>query len=211
MKLEEIIGRVSKLMDKEDRTDAEFRYILTLTEFGDVGKYLTHDPVLNPNARVHGSKQDEVLAYGQTLAMLFGLMHLRGVDASEAIELGISNWEDADWRKRESSSERIEGLVACRGRVEGTAYVVGIGNPIKDIKVGEILVAKFPRPADTHHLRKSIGVVIDQGGTSSHVAIIAKQYNIPCIVGTGNATQKIESGAYIVLDARGKKGRVVLK
>ena len=149
MKLEEIIGRVGKLMDKEDRTDAEFRYILSLTEFGDVGKYITHDPALNPNARAHGSKQDELLAYGQTLVMLFGLMHLREIDAEKAFELGLSNWEDADWRKVESSGEGVEGLIACRGRAEGRAYVVNYDHPIEQVKVGDILVAHFPNQS-TH-------------------------------------------------------------
>jgi len=138
-------------------------------------------------------------------------MYLRNIDPETAMELGLRNWEDADWRKIVAKTDLVEGMVAYPGHVEAPAYVVGIGNPICKVAPGNILVARFPRPADTPYLVQSSGLVTDQGGTTSHAAIIAKQYKIPCIVGTGNATRKIENGAEIILNARGDKGRVTLK
>ena len=86
-------------MAKEDRKDVEFRHIIAVTEVGDIGKYITHDPKLNPNARPHGTKDDEVLAYGQAFVQLAALAYLREISFKEAFDKGTQNWIDMDWKK----------------------------------------------------------------------------------------------------------------
>ncbi len=209
MELEKILVRVQTLMKKEDRKDAEFRYVIASTEFGDLGKYITHDPELNPGARPHGSVEDEKLAYGQTLVMLMGLMYLRKVEFGSALELGLRNWEDADWRKREAAKkDEVVGITGCHGTVSGKAYVVSPKHPLKDVEPWSILVTEYAKPDIANYMDKIVGFVTDHGGFTCHAANVAREKYIPCIVGTGNATKLIKHGQAITLDASERTGRV---
>ncbi|MBM3200007.1 hypothetical protein FJZ53_03635 [Candidatus Woesearchaeota archaeon] len=207
MNLKKIEDRIKKLMEKEDRKDVEFRYIIAMSEVGDVGKYISHDSKLNPNARPHGSKDDEILAYGQAFIQLMALAHLRDVSVKEAFEKGMQNWESADWKKvAEKSIEKILGKPACVGSAKGLAYVVNEYNKIENFKEGQILVAEFTKPDIMLYAKKASAIVTDHGSTVCHAAVVAREYNIPCVVGTGNATKSIKHGQLIFVDA--EKGEV---
>jgi phosphohistidine swiveling domain-containing protein len=209
MSLNEVVERIQKLMENEDRKDVEFRFLLTASELGDVAKYLTHDSVLNPGARPHGSREDEVLAYGQTFVMLSALAYLRGVSLEESFELGLKNWEDADWRKREALIEdKVTGIIGCPGIAAGEAYVTGPGRRMKDVPEGSILVTPYALPGIAVHMETINGFVTDHGGYTCHAANIARDKGVPCIVGTGNATKLIKHGDTIYLDASGERGEV---
>src|SRR3990170_6836181 len=80
---------VGRLMEGEDRKDALFRNMIVWTELGDVGKYITHDPTLNPRARPHGTRQEEIHAYGQLLVQVVGLMWTREIPFQEALAIGL--------------------------------------------------------------------------------------------------------------------------
>lgn len=209
--IEETIERIRKCMKHEDHREDWFRVLIAVTEVGDIIKYITHDPKLNPGARPHGTRADEVLAYGQGFVQLMAACDLRGIDVREAMEIGLNNWEEADWRRRESRKEKdIKGRIACRGVAKGIAYVVSEKNPIEDSEEGCILVAEFVTPGMLLHLEtwKPAAIVTNQGGTTSHAAIIARErLKIPCIVGTGNATERIKHGEMVIVDAE-KEGVV---
>lgn len=212
MEIKTMEGKIKKLMENEDRKDAEFRCLITLTELGDIGKYITHDPELNPGARPHGTKEDEILAYGQTIVQLIALTYLRNISTEKAIEIGIKNWEEADWRKKGVKDiEKIIGLTACYGMVTGEAYVVNKDNKIDDFKNGCILVAEFAKPDLVNYLEIASAIVTDHGGKTSHVATIAREKNVVCVVGTGNATKKIKHGGIIIVDARKDTGEIYIK
>ena len=73
---------------------------------------------------------------------------------------------------------------------------------------GEILVAHATTPAWTPLFALAGGLVADLGGALSHGSIVAREYGIPAVMGTGNATQRIENGEYIRVD--GDRGTVTL-
>jgi len=206
--IEKIIG---ELMAKEDRKDPEFRYAILATEMGDIGKYITHDPKLNPNARPHGSKEDEKLAYGQVLVQIAALCHLRNIPYQEALDLGLKNWLDADWRRRKSAGTEVKGLSAVQGYVQANAYVVSKEHPIDDMKSASILVMEFAKPDFIIAKDYIRGIVTDHGGCACHAANIAREYRIPCIVGTGNATQVIKHDDLIELDSDLERGSGIVK
>lgn len=199
------------LMGKEDRKDPEFRYALLTTEIGDIGKYMTHDPKLNPNARPHGSKEDEKLAYGQAIVMLMGLCYARGINYNEALNLGLDNWVDADWRKRTSQSREVKGTAAVPGYVRASAYVVSKEHPLDELKNPSILVMEYAKPDFIIAKDYIKGIVTDHGGRACHAANIAREYSIPCIVGTGNATQVIKHDELIELDSDIQTGSGIVK
>lgn len=68
------------------------------------------------------------------------------------------------------------------------------------MRPGDILVARITTPAWTPLFALASGVVTDVGGPLSHSSIVAREYHIPAVLGTGVATERIRSGQRIVVD-----------
>ncbi len=209
-----IIKKIKKYLKKEDRRDIEFRALITLTQIGDTIKYLTHDTKLNPHARPYGSKNDEKLAYGQAIVQLFATMILRKIDIAESIKIGLENWKEADWKnktKREKNNDILQGISVFPGDTVGKAYVLSDKHQIFDMPTDSIVVTNIIYPGNLEYLQKAAAIVTDQGTHLSHAAMISKEYKIPCIVGTGHATEKIKHGQKIKLTfKKNKKGLIEL-
>jgi phosphohistidine swiveling domain-containing protein len=207
MRARDISALVKKLMSAEDRKDAEFRYLLLSTEIGDIGKYLTHDSVLNPGARPHGSKEDEMLAYGQCEVMFRSLCYIRGIDYDLALMKGLKNWEEADWRKRKAIDEgAIKGFMVTPIVVSGQAYVVDSKNTLENMakkKEHRILVLKHATPDIIIAHPYITGIITDNGGRTCHAANISRELGIPCILGAGNATKIIKHDDYLSIGPYG--------
>jgi pyruvate,water dikinase len=73
---------------------------------------------------------------------------------------------------------------------------------------GEVLVARMTTPAWTPLFAMASGVVTDVGGPLSHSSIVAREYGIPAVLGTGVATQRVSSGQQVRVD--GDAGTVTL-
>ncbi len=102
----------------------------------------------------------------------------------------------------------IKGKPGSGGRVTGTARVILSVDEIDKFKTGNILVTKTTSPIWTPLIYLASAVVTDIGGTLSHAAIVCREYGIPAVVGTGNATKTIKDGQRVEID--GEKGIVVL-
>jgi pyruvate,water dikinase len=74
---------------------------------------------------------------------------------------------------------------------------------------GDILVAAITTPAWTPLFAMAAGIVTDIGGPLSHGSIVAREYGIPAVLGTGVATQRIQSGQVVTVD--GLAGTVLLE
>jgi pyruvate,water dikinase len=98
-------------------------------------------------------------------------------------------------------SEQLKGQVVCSGYVSGRARVVQNLEDAKDLKRGEILVAQFTDPAWTPLFMIAGGLVLEQGSSFSHGAIVAREIGLPAIVNVIHGTQQIKSGQMITLDA----------
>ncbi|MCP4354524.1 MAG: hypothetical protein GY793_02600 [Proteobacteria bacterium] len=95
----------------------------------------------------------------------------------------------------------ISGRPACQGKIEGEVFVVKDDAEIKNFTKGSILVAPFTKPSYVPAMIKSVGIITDIGGLTSHAAIIAREMGIPCVVATKNATSVLQTGQKIVMDA----------
>ncbi|MFN2184923.1 MAG: PEP-utilizing enzyme, partial [Anaerolineae bacterium] len=73
---------------------------------------------------------------------------------------------------------------------------------------GDILVAEITTPAWTPLFAMAAGIVTDVGGPLSHGSIVAREYGIPAVLGTGVATRRIQSNQMIAVD--GSAGVVTL-
>jgi pyruvate,water dikinase len=94
----------------------------------------------------------------------------------------------------------IHGHAASPGVVEGVARVLRDVNEIGQIRDGEILVCPVTAPSWGPVFGKIKAAVSDIGGTMSHAAIVAREYGMPAVVGTGKATQRIKTGQLLRVD-----------
>lgn len=110
--------------------------------------------------------------------------------------------------REETETGPIEGLGVSEGVVEGTARVIDASSDFGRIQDGDILVTRATTAAFNVVLPFLRGIVTDRGGLLCHAAVVSREYSIPAVVGTVNATSRIADGARIRVD--GAEGRVTL-
>ncbi|MFO7682555.1 MAG: PEP-utilizing enzyme, partial [Chloroflexota bacterium] len=120
--------------------------------------------------------------------------------------LNVEMWMPA--RLSQDEADRITGVGASPGRITGTARVLHGPDDFAQMQPGDILVAAITTPAWTPLFARATAVVTDIGGPLSHSSIVAREYGIPAVLGTGVATRRIRSGQIITVD--GAAGVVLL-
>jgi phosphohistidine swiveling domain-containing protein len=111
-------------------------------------------------------------------------------------------------RSDEQTGDTIEGAGASSGRVTARARVLRGPEDFGEMLPGEVLVAGITTPAWTPLFAMASAVVTDVGGPLSHSSIVAREYGIPAVLGTGVATRRIQSGQNVRVD--GDAGTVTL-
>ena len=94
----------------------------------------------------------------------------------------------------------LSGIAASPGVAEGRARLVADPKDLAQVEDGEILVAASTSPSWTPVFGRVSAVVVDIGGIMSHAAIVAREYGLPTVVGTGSATKTIQTGDRIRVD-----------
>ncbi len=96
---------------------------------------------------------------------------------------------------------KVSGKGVSRGNVSGTAKIVMSEKEISKIEKGDIIVCDITNPDYLPALKKVSAIVANLGGLTSHSAIVAREFKIPCVVGTRNATQVFSDGDHIEVNA----------
>jgi pyruvate,water dikinase len=115
--------------------------------------------------------------------------------------IDFSRWMPAG--TDQTAGATIKGIGTSPGRVTGVARVIHGPAEFNQMQQGDILVAKITTPAWTPLFALASGVVTDVGGPLSHGSIVAREYHIPAVLGTGVATERIRSGQQITVDGDG--------
>lgn len=99
-----------------------------------------------------------------------------------------------------SNSGQCQGLTAYKGKVVGKVLVV---NNLKDLKSqrDRVIVTFMTQPQHNPYLKNQKAFVTDEGGITCHAAITAREFKIPCVVGTKIATEIFKTGDIIEVDA----------
>lgn len=108
----------------------------------------------------------------------------------------------------DGDTNEIRGFAASAGLVEGTARIVKSVEEIARLQKGDILVCQVTNPTWAPIFQKIAAAVSDIGGSMSHAAIVAREYGLPAVVGTGTATSRIKDGQRLRVD--GTRGIVTL-
>lgn len=102
--------------------------------------------------------------------------------------------------KPSSDPDVLNGSAGSPGIVHGTARVIRSLADASQLQAGDILVAETTAPPWTPLFATVAAVVTDTGGVLSHCAVVAREYRIPAVVGTGMATSVIQDGQLIEVD-----------
>jgi pyruvate,water dikinase len=123
---------------------------------------------------------------------------------------GITRESLDAWLTAESQpdSREIKGFAASSGVAEGIARVVKSVDEIGSLRHGDILVCQVTNPTWAPVFQRIAAAVSDIGGSMSHAAIVAREYGLPAVVGTGTATHTIKNGQRIRVD--GGRGVVTI-
>lgn len=100
-----------------------------------------------------------------------------------------------------SSNELIKGFIVSKGKVRGKVRIIYGPEEFKYFKQGEILVSSYTSPAFMPIIKKAAALVTDEGGITSHAAIVSREMKVPCVTGTKVATTTLKNGDLVEVDA----------
>ena len=109
----------------------------------------------------------------------------------------VQEWLSSDGDR----GDKLTGCAASPGSAEGFARVLIRVDQIGELQDGEILVAPVTSPSWTPVFHRIAAAVLDTGGIMCHAAIVAREYGLPAVVGTGTGTKRIRSGDRLRVDA----------
>ncbi len=95
----------------------------------------------------------------------------------------------------------IRGATACGGVAKGTAKIIKQGDDFRKFNDGDIIVSPMTTPDFVPIMQTAAAIITDEGGITCHAAIVSRELNIPCIIGTKIATKVLKDGDLIEVDA----------
>jgi pyruvate, water dikinase len=95
------------------------------------------------------------------------------------------------------------GEMASPGVAAGPAYLVANNLDLLQFPEGAVLVTAFPHPNWAPVLSRAVALVTDRGGITGHLANVSREFHLPALFNTGEATKKIKNGDLITVDAEG--------
>jgi len=107
---------------------------------------------------------------------------------------GLWGFPERFYRKPATKAGEITGLPASPGVIEAKARVITTMDQFDSVEEGEILVCRMTNPAWVVLFTQISGLVTDAGGTTSHSAVVSREFGLPAVVGTSIATKDIKTG-----------------
>jgi pyruvate,water dikinase len=122
--------------------------------------------------------------------------------------LPVNTWMDRFVPDASQKGHVLKGFGASAGVVQARACVLTGPADFGLMRSGDVIVAGITTPAWTPLFGRASAIVTDIGGPLSHSSIVAREYGIPAVLGTGSATRRIKTGQIITVD--GGAGKVTL-
>lgn len=110
-------------------------------------------------------------------------------------------WEEKLSIKPTQQTQIVKGNCASKGKAKGRVRVLLNASETSRLKNGEVLVTFMTSPDFIIAIKKCCAIVTNLGGITSHAAIISREFGIPCVVGTKNATEILKTGDLVEVDA----------
>jgi len=104
-------------------------------------------------------------------------------------------------KETETNITELTGMIASKGKVKGRVKICMNIHDIPKVKKGEILIASMTRPEFLPAMQKAAAFVTDEGGITSHAAIVSREMKKPCIIGTKHATKVFKDGDLVEVNS----------
>jgi pyruvate,water dikinase len=98
------------------------------------------------------------------------------------------------------ASGDIVGIPASAGCASGPVRIVHSSDAFDTVQPGDVLVAPMTAPAWTPLFGRVVAIVTDTGGAAAHASIVAREYGLPAVVGTADATRRLRDGDLVEVD-----------
>jgi len=109
------------------------------------------------------------------------------------------------------STKIIRGMSSYRGKITGIAKIINSTDAFHRFNHDDVLISSMTRVEFMPVVRKASAIVTDEGGITCHAAIVSRELEIPCIVGTRVATKIIKDGDFVEVDANEGIVRILKK
>jgi len=118
------------------------------------------------------------------------------------IETGTASAASADGGAVQSQTEdvRLSGIGSSPGSATGAVRIVRQLDNLDKVGEGDIIVTEMTTPDMVPAMKRAAGIVTDQGGMTSHAAIVSRELGVPAVVGTDDATERLRDGQTISLN-----------
>ncbi|MCK5459831.1 hypothetical protein KAI52_01830 [Candidatus Parcubacteria bacterium] len=106
--------------------------------------------------------------------------------------------------ENQTKKSKIQGMVASKGSkniYQGKVKILLSPNKGDKVKKGDFLIATMTTPDYIIPMKRAAGFITDEGGITCHAAIVAREMNKPCIIGTKIATKVLRDGDLVEVDA----------
>ncbi len=97
--------------------------------------------------------------------------------------------------------QELRGEIGCPGQARGKVKIIIRAQDMGKMNKGDILVSIATDPDIVPAMKKAAAIVTEQGGVTSHAAIVSREFKIPCVIGTKIATRVLKDGDIVEVDA----------
>ena len=109
--------------------------------------------------------------------------------------------ENESYVVEESFSNEVKGRGTFSAKYSGRARVIKKNEDLKDVEEGEVLVLRMTTPdLMLEGIKKAGAIITDEGGITCHAAVLSREFNIPALMETTNATRIFKTGDYVSVD-----------
>ncbi len=119
---------------------------------------------------------------------------------------GVADGGVADKIEADEADVLLSGLGASPGRVAGEVRIVDKLDQLDKVEEGDIIVADMTTPDMVPAMKRAVGIITDEGGMTSHAAIVSRELGVPAVVGAEHATERLRDGQLVTID--GDKGSI---
>ncbi|AXG06148.1 phosphoenolpyruvate synthase [Haloplanus rubicundus] len=122
------------------------------------------------------------------------------------IDDGATEAEDDVDESDDGDDHLLSGLGASPGIASGAVRIVTKLDHLDQVSEGDVIVTEMTMPDMVPAMKRAAAIVTDEGGMTSHAAIVSRELGVPAVVGCGGATRTLEDGQIVTVD--GEMGTV---
>ncbi|MFC1801372.1 phosphoenolpyruvate synthase [Nanoarchaeota archaeon] len=111
------------------------------------------------------------------------------------------NKEEKNVTEEKTGKVLVKGETACAGVISGPVKIIHDASELHKVEKGDIMVTGMTNPDMVPAMQKAAAIVTDEGGLTSHAAIVSREMGAPCIVGTEDGTKVLKEGQIVTVNA----------